>query len=103
VQVKRFTSITAAALVAAALAAPAAQAMPDTTIGNGTASSSVSSSPSPEPARVAGPTVVVEADKASSFDWGSAAIGAGIVAGVFLLAAAAMVTTGRHGRLRPTH
>ena len=115
------TRITVVALAALAVAAPGAFAMPDFPV-NSTAPvperttepatlQAVEASPAPVPERVtepavipvAGPTVVVEADEASTFDWGAAAIGAGIVLAVVLLGAAAAAATSRHGGLRPSH
>ena len=121
---RTITRISLAAIAAAALAAPTAFAMPDFAVSAGSpvpertteppsGATLVSSSPAPVPERttepatpVAGPTIVVEADSSSPFDWGSAAIGAGVVLAALLLAGAATVTTMRHhhhGRLRPTH
>jgi hypothetical protein len=68
----------AAGLAAAALAAPAAHAVPNIEPNTGNAS------PSAEP--VPGPPTVTTIDQ--GFDWGSAAIGAGGAATVLLLGAA---------------
>ena len=80
-QTSRITRITAVALAAAALGAPAA-----------------SGSPAPEPGgnKVATPPVFREIDK--SFDWGSAALGAGGAASVLLLggAGATAIVRRRH-------
>ena len=106
----RCTRLTAAFLTAAALAAPAAFALPDYPGSGVTIDRSVDRTPTVptsivprEPVRVAGPTVVVEADS-SAFQWGDAAIGAAILAGLLMLAAAA-TTVGRHRgfHIRPTH
>ena len=104
---RRLTSLFAAALAALALAAPAAVAMPDYPLpsgpgGNGVPAANVTQEPTQtETIRVPGPTVVVEADD-EGFDWGSAAIGAGIALGVALLAGAVAMTASRHGRIRTT-
>lgn len=128
--VQRLARITAAALAALALTAPVAPAKPFET---GTASEGTSPAVAPEritnepaaaPAptrvvvapervtnelppsvpRVAGPTVVVEADDGPGFDWGAAGIGAGIVVGLALLALGGATLAGRSGtRLRPSH
>jgi hypothetical protein len=55
--------------------------------------------PRVEVVRVPGPTVVVEADESSGFDWGSAGIGAGVAAAIVLLAGAAASTTVRRHRV----
>ena len=98
---RRLTCSLAAALAAAAPAAPAAIAMPDYPV-TPTGADRTPAAAAPEPVRVPGPTVVVEADEASGFDWGSAAVGAGVAAAIALLAGAAAMTVARHGRLRPT-
>jgi hypothetical protein len=120
---RRITTIAAAALAAAAVAAPTASAVPDfpvsagaspvpeRTTGTAALSSSQPAVPVPErttepdvaPVPVAGPTVVVEADDGPAFDWGSAAIGAGVALAIILLGVAAASVTSRHGRLRPSH
>ena len=93
---RRLTHSLVAALAAAALLAPSAVAKPDFPIGP--APSAESAEPAVETVRVPGPTVVVEADESSGFDWGSAAIGAGIATAIGLLAGAAAGTTVRHRR-----
>ena len=82
----RITIVLAVALVTAALAVPVAHAKPFTTGAGG---------PDPRQISVPGPTVVVEADDSTGFDWGAAAIGAGLAAALMLLAAAG-VTYQRH-------
>ena len=99
---RRLTCSLAAALAAAALAAPAANARPDYSTGPSPRVDHTAVATAPEPARVPGPTVVVEADESSGFDWGSAAVGAGVAAAIVLLAGAAAMTVARHGRIRPT-
>ena len=127
--VQRLARITAAALGALALTAPAATAKPYIGHNGSGDDASVAVAPeritnepaAPQPSRVVvapervtnevpssvprvpGPTVVVEADD-RSFDWGSAGIGAGTIVGLALLAAGGMMLLGRHGtHLRPSH
>ena len=128
--VKRLARITTAALAALAVMAPVAPAKPFET-GSDSESTSVAvapervtngPAPAPQPSRVvvapervtnelppsvpriAGPTVVVEADDGPGFDWGAAGIGAGTILGIALLAAGGMTLAGRHGtRLRASH
>ena len=126
--VQRLTRITVAALGALALMAPAAPAKPF--IQGGTSQDNavpvaperitdrpapaaprqvvvperVTNELPPSVSRVPGPTVVVEADESSSFDWASAGIGAGIMLSLALLAAGGVLLVGRHGaRLHPGH
>src|SRR5687768_7028559 len=87
----------AAAVAALALLAPTAAARSDYPAGPVSASSGGGPAVA-ETVRVPGPTVVVEADESSGFDWGSAAIGAGIAGALVLLAGAAAATTVRHRR-----
>ena len=84
---RRLIRLIAASIAALALLAPSAMARSDYPV------SPVSSSSSSD-----GPPVVVEADESSGFDWGSAAIGAGVAAGIVLLAGATATTTVRHRR-----
>jgi hypothetical protein len=93
---RRITRSLALGLAVAGLAAPTAMAVPD--YPQSTPGAAPAASPAaPEPVRVAGPSVVVEADEASGFDWGSAAIGAGVAAAMVLLATGAALTVVRHG------
>jgi hypothetical protein len=112
---RRFTitTILAAALAVAALAAPSAIARLDLPIGPPSSSTALSEqerqvlasrgvgAPTPrvEFIRVPGPTVRVEADGSSGFDWGSAGIGGGVVAAIVLLAGAAASPTVRRHRV----
>ena len=105
---RRIIRILAAALAATSLGAPAAHAMPDYPTTSPSASESTAadtSTATPTPVSVPGPTVVVEADEGSSFDWGSAAIGAGVAAAIVLLGGVGATTAVRHGRFRtgPAH
>lgn len=80
---KRFNRSVAAALVAAALAAPAVHARPiierDVAPTSWSTTAAAKSSPSPASA----PVVVRTVD--TGFDWGSAAIGAGAASALVLL------------------
>jgi hypothetical protein len=97
---RRPIQIVAAALAALALGAPTAFAMPDRPISPvATQSAGERLASTPETITVPGPTVVVEADESSGFEWGSAAIGAAIAAGILLLGAAAATSVTRHHRL----
>ena len=98
---RRLTCSLAAMLAAAALTAPAASAIPDYPTGPSPVVEGPAAS-APESVRVPGPTVVVEADESSGFDWSSAAVGAGIAAAMILLGGAAAVTAARQGRMRTT-
>ena len=89
---RRLISSLAAALVAMALLAPSAGGRSDFPVAMVPASSDA------QTVRVPGPTVVVEADESFGFDWGSAAIGAGVVAATMLLVCAADVATFRRRR-----
>ena len=102
--VRRITRSVVAALAVLALGAPAAVAIPDYPTGPSPIvdSGPAASGPAPEPVSVPGPTVVVESDESSGFDWGSAAVGAGVLAGLVLLGGAATMTLGRNRRFRPT-
>ena len=100
-QASRLTRAVAIAAAVTALGAPTAGAMPGPELTHNPASQDASAVSAPAPLRVPGPTVVVEAD-ATGFDWGSAAIGAGVAFGVLLLGAAAGGAM-RHGHLRPSH
>jgi hypothetical protein len=107
---RRCARLTTTFLIAAAVAAPAALAVPDYRTSGGTVDRSVDTRPTAptsivprEPVRVAGPTVVVEADS-SSFQWGDAAIGAAILAGLLTLGAAATTLARHRGfHARPMH
>ena len=98
--VQRLFSTTAVALAAVAIAAPVAGARPGPELTPNPASQDAPAT-AVRTVEVPGPTVVVEAD-AQGFDWGSAAIGAGVVGGVLLLGAAGGAST-RHVRMRPSH
>ena len=103
---RRIIRILAAALAASSLGAPTAYAMPDDPITSPAASESTAAdtgSAAPAPVSVPGPTVVVEADEGSSFDWGSAAIGAGVAAAIVRLGGVGATTAARHGRFRAGH
>lgn len=107
---RRCTRLAAVALAAAAFSPPAAVAVPDYRSSGGTLDRSVDTTPKAptsiiprEPVRVAGPTVVVEADS-SSFQWGDAAVGAAVLAGLLTIGAAGSVLVRHRGfHIRPTH
>src|SRR5688500_5224293 len=102
--VRRITCSVATALAVAALSAPSAFAIPDYPTGPSphVDSPAVVAAAAPEPVSVPGPTVVVESDESSGFDWGSAAIGAGILGAIVLIAGATATSFGRNNRFRPT-
>ena len=101
---RRITRIAAAALAATAVGAPTAFAMPDRPISSHTPESAITRlANNPETVNVPGPTVVVEADQGSGFDWGSALIGAGVLAAIMLLAYAGVSTVSRHRGVRTAH
>ena len=100
-QVNRLARITAVALAVGATAAPVADAKPGPELTRNPESRDAPFAAAPATVRVPGPTVVVEADT-QGFDWGSAAIGAGVVGGVLLLGAAGGAST-RLGRMRASH
>jgi hypothetical protein len=87
---RRLTCSLTAALAAAALTAPAANAIPDYPTGPSPVVDTSESAPTP--------TVVVQADESSGFDWGSAGIGGGAAVAIVLLTGAAASTTVRHRR-----
>jgi hypothetical protein len=93
---RRLIRSLAATLAAMALLAPSAVAMPDFPVNP--AGGGKSEQLAVETVQVPGPTVVVEADESSGFDWGSAAIGAGVAAAIVLLTGAAASVTVRHRR-----
>jgi hypothetical protein len=92
---RRITRCVAAALAVTALAAPSALARSDYPV-------TPTGAPAVQPVSVPGPSVVVEAEEASAFDWESAAVGAGISIALVLLAGGAAMIVVRHGRTRPT-
>ena len=94
----RLISSTVAALVAAALFAPSAIARPEGYTFGPPPPASERGQSAAETMRVPGPTVVVEADESSGFDWGSAGIGAGAAVLIALVGGAAASTTLRHRR-----
>ena len=94
---RRLIHILAVTAATCALLAPTAAARSDYPVAPSPSFSSDSNVAAADTVRVPGPTVVVEADE-SSFNWTSAAIGAGIAAGIVLLAGAAATTTVRHRR-----
>ena len=85
---RRPISALAAVLATGAVLAPAAGAVSDYPMSSKGAAGG-SAAPAVETIRVPGPTVVVEADEATGFDWGSAGIGAGVSVALVLLAAGA--------------
>ena len=98
---RRLIHVVAAALAAVAVSAPTAMAMPDRPISEHATGSAISRLAStPETVTVPGPTVVVQGSESSGFDWGSAAIGAGVLAALMLLAYAGVSTISRHGGIR---
>lgn len=88
-------SLTAALAATAVLAPPAVARTADHQVGSPPAATQAAR-PAAETVQVPGPTVVVEADESAGFDWGSAGVGAAIVAAVALLAAAGASSTVRH-------
>lgn len=92
---RRFIHSLAAALAATAVLAPSAVARTaDHQVGSPPAATQAA--PAAEAVHVPGPTVVVEADESAGFDWGSAGVGAAIVAAVALLAGTGASSTVRH-------
>ena len=98
---RRLACSLAAVLAVAALTSPAAIAMSDYPLTPAPAQRTAAG-PAPEPLRVVAPAVV-EADRGSGFDWGSAAAGAGVAAAIVAFAGGAAVTVARHDRTPTTH
>ena len=87
-----------AAVVAAALFAPSAVARPEGYTFGPPPPASERGQSAVETVRAPGPTVVVEADESTGFDWGAAGIGAGAAVLIVLVAGAAASTTLHHRR-----
>jgi hypothetical protein len=95
----RLTRTVTAALVAGAVFAPSAVALPDYPTGPSPVTQSDAAA-TPDTIRVPGPTVVVESAEGSGFDWGAFAIGAGGSIAIVLLAGGTALTTVRHRRVQ---